>query len=344
MLSNSRSVRSGGRPTMQDIAERVGVSTKSVSRVLNGEPGTSPQTTEQILAVAREIGFRRNDLARSLARGDRTGTVGLVLKHSSTRFYERLIRGVEEVAEAHTTLVLTAGSQTAAREQSTLLALSSRRVDGMLIVPVGPDQSYLSPEQASGIPLVFLDRPPVGIAADAILTDNVGGGRAATEHLLAHGHRRIGLIGGAAGLHTVAERSAGYRAALAAHGIDEDSNLLRLGVETPGEARDAVVELLSQPRPPTAVFTLNGMCSIGAVRALKTLSALGRVAVVGFDDFDTADLLVPPLTVVSHDIEEMGRRGAARLFARVAGDDSPPVTEVLPTTLILRGSGEISAR
>lgn len=118
-----------------------------------------------------------------------------MLRHSSTRFYDNLIRGVEEVAEQHGVLVLTAASQTPERERSTLLALSSRRVDGLLIVPVGDDQSYLTPEQAAGTALVFVDRPPTGLSADTVLTDDYGGGYAAGTHLAAHGHRRIAVIG-----------------------------------------------------------------------------------------------------------------------------------------------------
>ena len=326
---------------MQDIADRVGISTKSVSRVLNGEPGTSPATTERVLAVARELGFRRNDLARSLARGDRTGTVGLVLKHSSTRFYEELIRGVDEVADAHGALVLTAGSHSEDRERSTLLALSSRRVDGMLIVPLGRDQSYLRAEQALGMPLVFVDRPPSGVAADAVLADDRGGGLLATRHLLQHGHRRVGVVGASASVHTVKERVAGYDAAMAEAGLARDPRLVRLDVEGSAAAREAVHHLLADPSPPTALFLLNSVCTIGALRALDDAGLAGRVALVGFDDFDTADLLAPAVTVVAHDIVEMGRRAATRLFARIGGEDGAPTHDLLPTTLIPRGSGEL---
>ena len=154
--------RPSSRPTMRQIADQVGISVKSVSRVLNGESGVSAANAERILETAQQLGFRRNDLARNLRRGDRTETVGLVLKHSSTRFYDDLIRGVEEVADAHSALVITASSRSPERERLTLLALSSRRVDGLLIVPTGEDQSFLRLEQSVGLPLVFVDRPPNG--------------------------------------------------------------------------------------------------------------------------------------------------------------------------------------
>jgi LacI family transcriptional regulator len=326
---------------MKDIAGRVGVSVKSVSRVVNGEPGVSPATAERILEVARELGFRRNDLARNLRQRDRTGMIGLVLQHSSTRFYDQLVQGVEGVAEHRDALVVTAGSRSPEREHDTLLALSSRRLDGMLIVPEGADHSYLAAEQASGVPLVFVDRPPRRLAADTILADDHGGARTAVDHLIRHGHRRIAMIGAAADLHTVRERARGYRDALRAAGIEPDERLVLLGRETRAAAGEAVADLLASSSPPTALFTGNNVSTIGATAALRRAGAVRRVALVGFDDFELAELLDPPLTVVAYDIVDMGRRAAQRLFDRIDGDRSPAGTDVLPTRLIPRGSGEI---
>lgn len=339
--SSGASRRVSGRPTMRQVADQVGVSTKTVSRVLNGEPGVSPATADQIRTAARELGFRRNDLARNLRRGDRTETVGLVLQHSSTRFYDQLIGGVEEVADLHQALVITASSGGSQRERATLLALSSRRVDGLMIVPTGSDQSFLLPEQAAGTALVFVDRPPTGLAADTVLADDEGGGRAATEHLLRHGHRRIGVLGAAARLHTVAERVRGHRAALRAARVASDDQLLALDLDGGAAVRTAALRLLSDPEPPTALFALNGVCSVGAAYALRDLQAQHRIALVGFDDFELADLLDPPVTVVQHDVKGMGRTAATRLFARIAGANGAPETLVLPTALVPRGSGEL---
>jgi LacI family transcriptional regulator len=334
---------SATRPTMKDIADRVGVSIKSVSRVLNGEGGVSPATAQRILDVASDLGFRRNDLARDLRRGNRTGTIGLVLRRSSTRFYDDLIRGVEEVAEQHGALVITAGSRTAERERETLLALSSRRVDGLLVEPNGPDHSFLAAEQAMGTPVVFVDRPPRRLSADTVLSDDFAGGRDATAHLIAHGHHRIGVIGASADIYTVRERVRGYENALSAAGIPTDGRLIRANRQTADESRAAVAELLSTPEPPTALFTLNNVCTVGAARALRDAGVGGRVALIGFDDFDLADLLTPPVTVIAHDVVEMGRTAAELLFARLDGLSDPPREITLPCSLIARGSGELPA-
>jgi LacI family transcriptional regulator len=330
------------RPTMRDVADQVGISIKSVSRVLNGEPGVSEETAEQVLTIAHELGFRRNDLARSLRRRDRTETVGVVLKHASTRFFDGLIRGIDEVAAEHGALVLTATTRTADREKSTLLAMSSRRVDGIVIVPSAGDQTFLRAEQAAGLPLVFVDRPPVGITADTVIADNAGGGYAATRHLLARGHRRIAVVGARAAVFTISERVNGYRAALAEDSLLADG-LVRLDCDGTAGAQHAASELLRLPDPPTAFFCLNNVCTIGTARALRASSLGHRIALVGFDDFEPADLLDPPVTVVAQEIEAMGRHAARLLFARIKGHDGPPETTVLPTHLIERGSGELTA-
>jgi LacI family transcriptional regulator len=331
------------RPTMKDVADRVGISVKSVSRVLNGEGGVSPGTADEIHAVAQELGYRRNHLARSLRRRDRTETIGVVAKHASTRFFEGVIRGIDEVAAEHGALVLTATTRTADREQSTLLALSSRRVDGLVIMPTGDDQSFLRAEQTAGLPLVFVDRPPKGIAADTVIADNIGGAHAAIAHLLTYRHRRIGLVGPQARLFTVTERLTGYRTALAEASLPTDEQLVHLGCDTPAAARSATIELLDLPEPPTAIFGLNNQCTIGVARALREASLAHDIALVGFDDFEPADLLDPPVTVVAQHVEAMGRQAARRLFSRLNGDHGPPQTTVMPTHLIQRGSGEITA-
>jgi LacI family transcriptional regulator, galactose operon repressor len=213
-------------------------------------------------------------------------------------------------------------------------------VEGLLLVPAARDHGYLRPELAMGMGVVFLDRPPGGLDADAVLIDNAGGARAGVEHLLAQGHRRIGLIGDSPGLYTLKERVAGYRTALEARGVTFDPELLRLGAHDVDQAHASTRELLSFPDPPTALFTANNRASVGALRALR--SSDERVALVGFDDFELAELLPVPVTVVRHDPAEMGRRSAELLFSRLNGNGEPRRTVVLETELVVRGSGELS--
>ena len=176
-----------------------------------------------------------------------------------------------------------------------------------------------------------------------MVADNRGGARSATRHLLGHGHRHIGVVGPRADRFTVVERVAGFRGALHAGGDADVAESLRLDCDTSAEALAATLDLLALPTPPTALFAVSNLCAIGAARGLREAGLEHDVALVGFDDFETADLLDPPLTVVAQDPEEIGRQAARRLFSRLAGDDGPAQTIVTPTRLIMRGSGEIRA-
>jgi LacI family transcriptional regulator len=323
---------------MKDVAEEAGVSLKTVSRVVNGEAGVGTATAERVTAAIGRLGFRRNDVARSL-RGA-SSMLGLVIEDVANPFYSTIARAVEDVASREGYVVITASSEeNAERERGLVTTLLSRQVEGLLLVPAARDHAYLRSELAMGTGLVFLDRPPGGLDVDSVLIDNAGGAQAAVEHLLAQGHRRIGLIGDPPGLYTLEERVQGYRSALEGWGIEPDEELLRLGAHDVAQAEASARELLAVPDPPTAFFTANNRASVGALRALRTADA--RVGLVGFDDFELAEMLPVPVTVVRHDPTEMGRRAAELLFTRLGGNDGPPQTVVLATELVVRGSGEV---
>jgi LacI family transcriptional regulator len=166
--------------------------------------------------------------------------------------------------------------------------------------------------------------------------DNAGGARRAVEHLLAQGHRRIACVADHPSLYTASERVAGYFAALQAAGIAPDQDLLRLGAHDVAGAEATVNELLALPHPPTAIFTGNNRSTIGALRALRAR----EIALVGFDDFELADLL--GTTVVRHEALEIGAEAARLAFARLDGLDSRPQRIVIGTELVVRGSGEVT--
>jgi LacI family transcriptional regulator len=214
--------------------------------------------------------------------------------------------------------------------------LLTRRVDGLLVVPAAGDHGWLAEEVRRGVHIVFLDRPPHGLVADSVVFDNVGGGRRAVRHLLAHGYQRIAIIGDAPSVHTIRERYDGYAAALKEAGLPVDPRLARLSPHDAEGAARAVRELLTLPEPPDAVFACNNRMTVGVLHALR--AARAPLGLVGFDDFELADLL--GVTVVSGSAVEMGRRGADLLFARLGGDDRPARRIVLSPTLVARGSGE----
>ncbi|MFI7100670.1 LacI family DNA-binding transcriptional regulator [Streptomyces sp. NPDC050161] len=334
---NSR--RYGTRPTMKDVAARAGVGLKTVSRVVNGEPGVTPDTERRVQEAITALGFRRNDSARTLRKG-RTASIGLVLEDLADPFYGPLSRAVEEVARSHGALLINGSSaEDPAREQELALALCARRVDGLVVIPAGDDHRYLEPEIAAGVATVFVDRPPGRIDADVVLSDNFGGAQDAVAHLIANGHRRIGFIGDRPRIHTARERLRGYRTAMAAAGLPVDDSWVSLGATGPGRVRAAATAMLEAAEPVTALFAGNNRVTVTVVRVLGEHPR--PVALVGFDDFELADLVRPAITVVAQDPARIGRTAAGLLFRRLDGTDEAPRRVEIPTRLIARGSGEI---
>lgn len=328
-LSNRAGPR---RATMHDVARLAGVSLKTVSRVVNAESGVRPATERRVRAAIDELGFRRNLGASHLRRGTSTGTIGVLLEDLANPFYATLTRAVEEVARRSGRHVLAGSSdEDPDRERELALDFCSRRVDGLVVVPTGGRHDYLLPEIDAGLPVVFVDRPADGVAADTVLLDNAGGAETAVRHLAAHGHRRIAFLGDAPDIHTAAERLRGFRTCT-------DTGFVAMGPHDETTVERALHDFLDRPRPATALVTGNNRITLLVLRAL----AGGRAgpALVGFDDFELADLMTPPVTVVSHDIELLGRTAAELLSARIAGDDPPPRRVTVPARLIARGSGE----
>lgn len=326
---------------MHEVAAVAGVSVKTVSRVVNGEPGVRTETVQRVLGAITSLGFRRNDLARSLRRGGSSATLGLVIEDVANLFYSGITRAVEQVASDRGYLLISGScGEDAERERQLVMTLLRRRVDALLIVPASGDQSYLAGELALGIPAVFLDRPPRGVDADTVLLDNAGGARRAVEHLIAQGHRRIAVITDSLSIHTAGERLAGYREALDAAGLGYDERLVRPGIADSESAELVVRELLALPKEirPTAIFAGNNRAAIGVLRGLVESQA--GLGLVGFDDFELADML--GVSVIRYEAVELGRRAAELAFARLDGDRHLSQHVVVPTELVARGSGEVS--
>ena len=326
---------------MRDVAGTAGVSVKTVSRVVNGEGGVRAETAARVDAAIGRLGFTRNDLASGLRTG-RAGALGLVIEDVANPFYSAIARAVEDAAHARGHILITGScEEDAQRERQLALRLLRRLVDALLIVPAGAEHRYLLPELAAGVPIVFLDRPPGDVEADTVLLDNLGGTRMGVDHLLRHGHERIAFVGDSPDLYTAAQRLAGYRAALADAGTDPRDELVRTGSHDAAHAEQAVRALLELPadRRPTALFTSNNRNTVGALRAVR--DAPRPIAIVGFDDFELADMLPTPVTVVRHAPEEMGRIAAALAYTRLDDGARPPQRRTIALELVIRGSGEV---
>lgn len=329
---------------MKDVARLAGVSLKTVSRVVNREPNVSDELMERVQVAARQLGYKPNFTASNLRRSpNSTHTVGLLLENVANPFSSSLLRAIEDVARERNVVVVAASlDEDPDRERELAMAFLSRQMDGLIIAPTSTDQSYLAREAATGTPLVFVDRPPSNVAADAVSSDNVGGARAAVEHLIALGHHDIAFLGDYSSISTAGERLAGYQEAMASARIVPSNRHIVTDVHSSEEAERVTRALLLDAHPPTALFTAQNLITIGAVRALRALDMHDRVALIGFDDFLLSDLLSPPVAVVEQDIYSMGQTAANLLFDRIDRTSTGAPVEVrIPTRLIVRASGTI---
>ena len=218
-------------------------------------------------------------------------------------------------------------------------AFTRRRVDGLILNTITEDQGYLQAEREQGTPLVFVDRPPIGLLADAVVTNNYEAAREATQHLIRQGHRRIAHLGDEPAASTARGRLQGFTDAMAAAGLAASAQVNALRSQQ--EAYAAVHGFMRLDDPPTALFSSHYLVTLGAVRALHDLQLAERIAMIGFDDIVLADLVRPAISVMAHDPTQLGTLAAERIFARLDGDTSAVQTVVVAAKLIARGSGEI---
>jgi LacI family transcriptional regulator len=342
------------RPTMKDVASRAGVALKTVSRVVNGEAGVTAQTARRVRGAIDDLGFRRNESARLLRTG-RTATLGFVADSWTDPDHAAVYRGLEQVALAHGYLLYSGSTDSDPdREERLALAMCARRIDGLVIIPAPGSHDYLVSEIEAGVATVFVLKAPELVMADAVLPDERGGARAAIAHLVAHGHRRIGFLGDSTG-HRSRTLRACYLAAMAAAGLVADpawSVLSAAGladapvtavfcadqVRTQAAVR-ALASLRGGPPYPRAARPVAAPAIVSGARG-RRLSAETRMAVVGFGDFELADLIAPPVTVVSYDPALIGHTAGELLIRRLAGEQGPPRRVEVPVRLIARGSAE----
>ncbi len=320
---------------MKEVARVAGVSLATVSRVVNGTGDVREDLAERVHEAVKLLGYRRDLTASTLRRADRSSaSIGLIIEDVSNPFFSAVHRGVEDVARPLGVLTFVGSSdEIPERERELAETFGARGVDGLVIVPCTHDQSYLLRERETGTAIVFIDRPPRFMAADAVVSDNAGGARAAVEHLRAAGHRRIAFLGDRLSVWTASERLRGYREGLGEPGLE------RTELVDSEAGRAAALELLALPQPPTALFAGQNLITIGAIRALRELGLQHEVALVGFDDVVLGDLVEPGITVVAQDPYALGRQAGELLFAAAV----QPRQVVVPTRLIARGSGEIPA-
>jgi len=331
---------------MLSVAALAGVGKTTVSRVFNLDPTVSSEIVARVRKAAAALNYHPNQGARDLRRRDgRPSTIGLLIPDVSNPFWASIFRTAEDFASARGVLVLASNlDDDGERERELVNSLISRRVDGLIIVPASFDHSYLHFRQRLGIPVVFVDRPPLLLAADSVVSDCREGAYGAVSHLVAHGHKRIAFLGESTAHAPAPLRYEGYVQAFQDAGLKLDASIVKRDADTEEVAAAECRRLLERRNPPTALFTAHNRATVGVLETLSDLGLQDTVALMGFDDFPLFDRLRPGVSVVAQDSRGLGEVAARVLFDRIAGDDSPAKQHVVKTRLIVRGSGEIPVR
>jgi LacI family transcriptional regulator, galactose operon repressor len=328
--------------TMKDVANHAGVSTATVSRVLNGHAAPTLETRTRVLAAIEELGYRPNALARSL-RTTATKTFGLVISDLVNPFFAEIARAVEQEARAHGYCVVLANADENAEQQITYVrTLLDRRVDGLLVCPATDDAAWMDEVVATGLPLVLLDRSVPGADCPVVRVDGAEALADLAATLVGAGHERVGVIAGPSDTSTGRERLAQFGSALAELGHPVHPDHVVHGDFRWESGAQAAAKLMAPPSTgthrPTALVAMDNLMGLGALEQLRKLglSVPGDVGLAVYDDQPWFPLLDPPLTVIAQPTVEMGKAAARCLLALIAGDEPSDVR--LSARLIERGS------
>ncbi|MGI9860388.1 LacI family DNA-binding transcriptional regulator [Moorella naiadis] len=336
-------------PTIKDVAEQAGVSTATVSRVLNGDK-VKEETEKRVLAAIATLGYRPNQIARSL-KTQKTQTIGFVVPDFGP-FFMQVAQMVEDILNGYGySLIVCNSKENLAREQDRVKMLAQKQVDGLLVVPTSDTADHLVEIQEEGTPVVLVDRMVKYMEADCVLVDNVNGAYQAVEHLVTKGYRRIGLINGRLEVTTGEERYRGYLRVFEDYNLPVDESLIRSGDFSTESGYALMKDLLALPTPPPAVFVANYYMTIGAMLAVNEMGieVPRDLALVGFDDMELTRLANPPLTAVVQPMQEMGEKAARLIYQRVSGDNTgfpqmyrlKPELVVRHSTCVVNGGGKL---
>jgi LacI family transcriptional regulator len=325
-------------PTLADVAQTAGISQKTASRVLNGEPYVSEKTRNLVQRAITRLGYRPNQMARGL-KARKSAAIGMVVPNLSDPFTATAIQAVQQVARSNGYVVIvTSSGGDEESERSEIETLVSRQVDGLIIAPADGRTNTISVGLPRDLPIVTFDQTVRGADFDSVTVNNRRSAQLATEHLIAHGLRRIVAIGARPQLYTCAKRVAGYRKAMLRSslkpcvGLVEHESML-----TP----DWLAEYVFGTYQTEAIFSLNWVCSMLILRGLHRLGRkIGpELAFLAFDEFDLAETIAPGITVIQQPTELIGTTAAKLLFERVKGEvDSDRRNVVLRTQLLIRAS------
>ncbi|MEA4884148.1 MAG: LacI family DNA-binding transcriptional regulator [Clostridia bacterium] len=329
---------------LKDIAQMAGVSTATVSRVINQSGPVSPDTYQKVLKIIEKQGYVPDTIAKSLRIGQ-TKTIGFVVPDISNPFFPEVLNGAEAVCAGYGyNIILGNTNEDIATEEKVVRSLRQQRADGLLMILVDESGGTLSQALLGAdpdLPIVFIDRHIERFRYDSVVIDNEAGVAQAVEHLVGLGHSRISIIHGPVGTTPGLGRLKGYRKAMKAAGIPHVEEYVAEGDFRIRSGYELAGRLMSLPVPPTAIIGGNNLMTMGIFQRLNDMavSIPDQVSLIGFDDFPLAANLTPAITVVDRPTCDMGRIAADLLLSRVEKRDQSAVRKVvLPTKLKIRNS------
>jgi len=327
--------------TIRDVAQLAGVSTATVSHVLNNTRAVSDAAKKHVFAAMEQLNYHPNAVARSL-RVSETLTIGLIVPDVEIPFFARVARCIEAAAnDVGYNVILCNSGWSLNQELLYLDNLLARRVDGLICISLAMTSDHVAPLLKRHTPVVWFEQTRSGSRFDAVVINNYKGAYEATAHLIEQGHRRIGCILGLANSQLTVDRLSGYRRALKDGGLPFDETLLCAGDYTPPTGLAAAHRLLALPEPPTAIFAYNDMMALGAIQAIneRGLRVPDNIAIIGFDGIALTEHTCPPLSTVEQPIPEMSRLAITMLLDRI-NDRAPSEsrTAVVEPRLICRAS------
>jgi DNA-binding LacI/PurR family transcriptional regulator len=324
------------------IAEKAGVSTATVSRVLSGFPGVREKTKKKVMKITSELNYEVDGIARSL-RQKKTFKIGVIVGNVLSQFYTVLAKSIEDIANKYGySVILCNGDDDSEKELNYLKVLRSSRVDGIIIAPTGKNAGYINNLLQSNTKIVLVDRLIEGVDCDAVLVDNEKGAYTAVKYLIDKGYKKIAIIDGFIDRTTGKERLKGYLRALNENNIPRNDDFIKI---KDFKKRSGIVfanELLENKNKPEAIFVANLDLTLGAILSIKSLGLKipDDIAVIGFDDSDWAQILEPPLTTISQPVYDLGTTAAEMLIKNIENDNSKKEKLIITfnTKLIERGS------
>lgn len=326
--------------TIYDVAKRAGVSTYTVSSVINRSAFVSPELTKRVLDAVQELNYTVNEVARSL-QTRRTKTVGMLIPDISNPFYAQVVYAVEERLRAQEYALILGSTHDQTEQQAHYLKVfGAKQVDGLLVFPAPGEEDDFAPLVAMKKPLVFVGRRPRQVAVDAVYADNVKGTRLAVEHLLGKGHKRVAIVVGPLGLSANEDRVAGWRAALKKRRLAAPDPFIGAGDWTMPSALAITKRWLELPEDqrPTAIFAANFLMLTGVLKAIRAagLRCPQDVEVMSSDDYDWLDAFDPPISTVAQPSRQMGDEAASLLLKRIKQPGRKPQSVALDPSLNVR--------